>query len=164
MEIVEILKLGFGGLAFLLAFLAFSLLSSEQKRNEPRPAQLKAISNYMTFSLLLGAMTVIGPFLPKFFEEKPNPLMEAMLEQQKNRKPMPLEFVQNQINELTKGHNMRIYALYAERNKLENKLSTSEDMSSATRSLERSMRRVEQNIREENMKFDSDVREFRSML
>jgi hypothetical protein len=163
LDVLEILKLGFIGLAFLLAFLAYTLLLIEQRREEPRPNQLAAISRFMIFSLILGIMVIGSPFIPKFFEEKPNPFMEAMLASAKNKKPMPVEFVEAQINELTQSHNKRLDSLYSQRDTEEVKLRASLHFDNV-RSIESSLRRIGQYIRQENTAFDSKVRDFRSML
>ena len=50
------LQAGFAGLAFLLAYFAFLLLRSEQKRREPRLNMLEAIDKYRRFSIVLGLL------------------------------------------------------------------------------------------------------------
>jgi hypothetical protein len=49
----EILSYGVIGLGFLLAFFAYRLLSSEQKKETPRKQMLKAIQVFMVFSIIL---------------------------------------------------------------------------------------------------------------
>lgn len=57
--IVEILKVGFSGFAFLLALLGFKLYREEQKVAQPRERILNAAKNYMwiclAFAVLVGA-------------------------------------------------------------------------------------------------------------
>ncbi|WDE04781.1 hypothetical protein SG34_026290 [Thalassomonas viridans] len=164
MNILEILKLGFIGLAFLLAFFAHGLLSAEQRREVSRPAHLEAISKFMVFSLILGAMSIASPFIPKMLEDKPDPFMEAMLISAKNRKPLPLEFVQEQIQVLTVGHNKRIEVLYSRREAEEKRLKSLSSNSTSSWKDEESLRKIERYIREENREYESKVREFRNML
>jgi hypothetical protein len=56
-DITRILSLGTIGLGFLLAFLAFRLLSKEQSMDRPREGILRATNRFMIFSL---ALCVIG--------------------------------------------------------------------------------------------------------
>jgi hypothetical protein len=55
-EIVSVLRLGAVGLGFLLAFLAFRVLTGEQRREQPRGAMLAAAYVFMVFSLLICAL------------------------------------------------------------------------------------------------------------
>lgn len=50
----KLLNYGAIGLGFLLAYLSFRLLSKEQQIVNPRPAMLKAVYMFMTFSFLLS--------------------------------------------------------------------------------------------------------------
>lgn len=163
-NIPEILKVGFSGLAFLLALFSYHLLLTEQKRVEPREGQLNAISRFMVFSIILGLITVLIPFLPKVLENKPDPYMEAMLQYSINRKPLPVEFVQNQIGELTSSHDKRIDTLYIQRVEHEAKLSNSNNTDSDIRKIESGIRRIEQFIRQENSDYNRKVSNFRNML
>ena len=52
----KILSYGAIGLGFLLAFLAFTLLRSEQKRNAPNPVMVRAIYFFMLFAFLLSVV------------------------------------------------------------------------------------------------------------
>jgi len=58
LPIVDILKLGLAGAAFLFLYLAFSLLRSEQKKDQPRQLILKSIHIFMllcfAFTLMVG--------------------------------------------------------------------------------------------------------------
>lgn len=164
MNILEILKLGFIGLAFLLAFLAYRLLSTEQRSKISRPAHLEAISKFMAFSLVLGVMSIASPFIPKMLEDKPDPFMEAVLISAKNRKPLPLEFVQEQIQTLTIGYNKRIETLYSRREAEDKRLKSLPSSSTSTWKDEESLRKIERYIREENREYESKVRDFRNML
>lgn len=161
---LEILKIGFSGFAFLLALLSFRLLATEQKRKEPRIILVNAIHFFMKFSIILGVLTAITPFLPQIFEKKEDPFMQAMLESTKNRKPLPLEFVKSQISVLTAGHEKRLDDLYQQRNKLTYELKSGNFTFENTRELEGHIRRVDQYIRQENRNFESNVSKFRNML
>ncbi|MDJ0449850.1 hypothetical protein [Methylocystis sp. JR02] len=56
LDATKILSYGGIGLGFLLAFLAFILLSNEQKRiGQPRHSMIRAIYTFMLFSLCLAA-------------------------------------------------------------------------------------------------------------
>jgi len=52
MNVENILGYGFIGLAFLLALLAFNLLTKEQKKDSPRGTMLISIFVFMFFYLL----------------------------------------------------------------------------------------------------------------
>ncbi|MBL4890589.1 MAG: hypothetical protein JKX91_01940 [Rhizobiaceae bacterium] len=54
MDFTAILKLGFVGIGFLLAGLAFLLLKTEQSKVSPRPKMLTPIYVFMGFSLILA--------------------------------------------------------------------------------------------------------------
>lgn len=164
MDIVEILKVGFSGFSFLLAGLAYKLLSESQKNKSLQKNQLYATYSFMVFSIILAILTLFAPLMPKFLEEKPDLFMQAVLQSTKNRKPLPIEFVKSQIFELTIAHNKRVNALHAQREAqeraLRNKAVTDEDV----RNIEKALRRIEQYIRIENRDYDRKVSDFRRML
>jgi len=58
--IAKILQVGFSGLAFLLAHLAYNLIAREQKKPKPDTKILSASTRFMWFSLSLGALTGIA--------------------------------------------------------------------------------------------------------
>lgn len=58
-NVVDILQIGVIGLGFLLAFLAYYLLTKEQKQEKPRSAILNSIYVFMFFSVVL---CIIGFF------------------------------------------------------------------------------------------------------
>lgn len=53
-DFASILKLGFVGIGFLLAGLAFLLLKAEQSKDSPRPNMITPIYVFMGFSLVLA--------------------------------------------------------------------------------------------------------------
>ncbi len=56
----EILSLGSIGLGFLLAVMAFRLLTQEQRLRDPRPSILRSTYSFMGFSLILCGMGFTG--------------------------------------------------------------------------------------------------------
>jgi hypothetical protein len=60
LPIVDILKAGLAGLAFLLLFMAFRLLSKEQEKDSPHALIIKTIRYYMLISLAFAVM--VGMF------------------------------------------------------------------------------------------------------
>lgn len=60
MSVVQILQIGVIGLGFLLAFLAYSLLTKEQKQNTPRSDILKSIYIFMSFSVVLCVIGIVS--------------------------------------------------------------------------------------------------------
>jgi hypothetical protein len=58
--VVDILKAGIAGLAFLLLFMAFRLLSKEQEKDAPHALIIKTIRYYMLISLAFAVM--VGMF------------------------------------------------------------------------------------------------------
>lgn len=62
MQIVEVLKLGFIGLGFLLALLSFWLLRSEQNKNQPNPNMITPIYVFMGFSLIMAGAAMFLQF------------------------------------------------------------------------------------------------------
>ncbi len=81
----QILSYGVIGLGFLLAFLAYRLLTREQQRDEPRPSMVRAIYTFMAFSLFL---CVIG-FGSEF--SKSNANLEFLEEQAKSAEKLGQE-------------------------------------------------------------------------
>jgi hypothetical protein len=69
-DVVKILGYGVIGLGFLLAFMAYRLLSAEQKKPKPNEKMLRSIRDYMIFSI--GMIIFGGVFLvtEKFVSEK----------------------------------------------------------------------------------------------
>ncbi len=57
LNVIQILSYGVIGLGFLLAFLSYLLLRTEQKRSDPRKVMLRSIHLFMIFSIIL---TVVG--------------------------------------------------------------------------------------------------------
>lgn len=162
--LLEILKLGLVGLAFLFAYLAFMLLRAEQKKEESRPEQMTAIFRFMVFSLVLAGMVAIGPLLAKAMEDKPNPMMQAMLESAKNRPPMSVEFVESQIDTLTLAHVERIKTLNKQLDRQQELLIAERVDFQETRRAESNLRRLEQQIRRENTAFNSKINSLRRLL
>ena len=73
LNIVEILRIGVIGLGFLLAVLAYRLLTNEQKREEIRPSLIKATYVFMFFSIILSIIGLGSEFLKhQFYEGKPD--------------------------------------------------------------------------------------------
>ena len=58
--IVPILQTGLAGLAFLLAYLSFRLIASEQKKDKPKPAVLQTARHYFYLCILLAV--IVGSF------------------------------------------------------------------------------------------------------
>ena len=57
LNVLEILKLGFVGIAFVLAALAYLLLKAEQKMDRPRKKMIHPIYAFMAFSLILAGLS-----------------------------------------------------------------------------------------------------------
>ena len=64
LNVLEILRLGFVGIAFLLAGLAYLLLRREQERAEPRAGMLRPIYVFMGFALVLAAASLYTQIRP----------------------------------------------------------------------------------------------------
>ena len=148
---------------WLLALLAFWLLIAEQKKDKPREIQIKVIQKFMSFSIVIGVLAFTASILPILLEEKPNPLLDAMVESQKNRRSLPLEFIESQIAVLTSGHDERINLLYQER-KSQEKLLEGNVGDQKRRAIEKRVRKIEQYIREENRDYKSKISDFRKLL
>jgi hypothetical protein len=67
LPVVDILRVGLAGLAFLLLFMAFRLLSKEQEKGSPHPLIIKTIRYYMlisfSFALIVGLFDVSVRYL-----------------------------------------------------------------------------------------------------
>ena len=68
--VVEILRVGFSGLIFLLAFLAYRLLAKEQVKSKPDPKILSAITSYRAYTLIAALLTVLVTVISLVFEER----------------------------------------------------------------------------------------------
>jgi hypothetical protein len=66
----EILKIGFSGLIFLLAYLGFRLLDKEQGKPKPNPSILKAIANYRTYTLVAAVIAIVATVVQHAFDER----------------------------------------------------------------------------------------------
>ena len=60
LNVVEILRLGVVGLAFLLAFLAYAILRKEQDLTRPRSMMLAAAYIFMVFSIVMCGLTIFN--------------------------------------------------------------------------------------------------------
>lgn len=63
LNILEILKLGFPGLVFILCLFSYRLLSQEQKKAVPNNQVLKSIKCYMYVNILLAILTISAPLI-----------------------------------------------------------------------------------------------------
>jgi len=59
-SVAKILQIGFSGLAFLLAYLAYCIIARAQQTPKPQAQILAAASKFMWFSLSLGVLTGIA--------------------------------------------------------------------------------------------------------
>ena len=58
--VVQILQAGLAGLAFLLAFLSFKIISKEQSKEIPRSEILQSARNYFVMCIILAV--IVGGF------------------------------------------------------------------------------------------------------
>jgi len=68
LKVVEILQIGVIGLGFLLAFLAYHLLTKEQRQDNPRPIIIRSIHVFMTFSVVLCLIGVLSQQIQGLFK------------------------------------------------------------------------------------------------
>ncbi|XXF81417.1 hypothetical protein P2318_17175 [Myxococcaceae bacterium GXIMD 01537] len=71
LDVVSILQVGLSGLGFLLAFLAYRLLASEQKTAKPRLEVLRAARNFLLLCIVL--VVIVGGFQVSGHLMKPDP-------------------------------------------------------------------------------------------
>lgn len=64
--VLQILQVGFVGLAFLLAYMAYRLLHAQSDREKPNQRILDATSKYMVFALALSLVAVAGQVAQSF--------------------------------------------------------------------------------------------------
>ncbi len=72
-DLLAILQIGVIGLGFLLAVLAYHLLTKEQKQSTPRPDFLKSIYNFMCFSVVLCVIGIAAQLIDKYLPSPPTP-------------------------------------------------------------------------------------------
>mgnify|MGYP001616164869 CR=1 FL=1 len=65
-NIVDILKLGLPGLAFLLSLLSYHLLTKEQEKTSPSARMLKSIRQFMYVNIFLAVLTIAAPIIDKY--------------------------------------------------------------------------------------------------
>lgn len=58
LPILEILQVGFAGIAFLLAYLAYRLLGKEAEKAKPSEGILRTIRSYMLFAFAMGGLAI----------------------------------------------------------------------------------------------------------
>lgn len=68
LNVVDILQIGVIGLGFLLAVLAYHLLTKEQKQDAPRSDILKSIYVFMSFSVVLCVIGIVSQSIEKTWE------------------------------------------------------------------------------------------------
>ncbi len=83
LNVVSILQLGVTGLGFLLALLAYWLLSKEQRQNEPRPSSLQSVRLFMWFSVSLCVIGLVPQVLAAVSapDEQATPALRAQIEE-----------------------------------------------------------------------------------
>jgi len=70
-DVVKVLGYGVVGLGFLLALMAFNLLSKEQKKDQPNSSMLNSIKWFMFFSVLFyGIQSLLYSLLMEFVIQK----------------------------------------------------------------------------------------------
>lgn len=67
-SVLEILKLGFPGLIFLLSFMSYMLLSKEKKAPEPNNNILGVIKSFMYTNCILAVLTIVAPIIAPLVE------------------------------------------------------------------------------------------------
>lgn len=67
-SVIEVLKLGFPGLIFLLSFTSYMLLSQEKKAHEPRKNILDVIKVFMYINCVLAILTILAPIIAPLVE------------------------------------------------------------------------------------------------
>lgn len=70
-NIVDILKLGLPGLAFLLSLLSYHLLTKEQDKTHPSDRMLKSIRHFMYVNIFLAVLTIAAPIIDKYYGGSP---------------------------------------------------------------------------------------------
>ena len=71
-NVLEILKLGLPGLAFLLSLLSYHLLTKEQDKATPSVRMLKSIRQFMYINIFLALLTLTTPMIEKYFGAPPD--------------------------------------------------------------------------------------------
>ena len=71
-NVVEILKLGLPGLAFLLSLLSYHLLTKEQDKASPSERMLKSIRHFMYVNIFLAVLTLTTPVIDKYYGASPD--------------------------------------------------------------------------------------------
>ena len=64
-NVVDILKLGLPGLAFLLSLLSYHLLTKEQEKTSPNVRMLKSIRQFMYLNIFFAILTIAAPIIDK---------------------------------------------------------------------------------------------------
>ena len=80
MDVLKILQIGVIGLGFLLAVLAYHLLTKEQKQDTPRSDILKSIYVFMSFSVVLCVIGIVSQVIDMNKESHPLPSTSSPLE------------------------------------------------------------------------------------
>ncbi len=66
---IEILKLGFSGFCFLMAFLSYLLLNKAQTNPNTNQNVLKSINKFLYFGLVFGVLVLLSSIIPILFSE-----------------------------------------------------------------------------------------------
>lgn len=73
LDLVNILQVGFSGLVFLLAFLAYNIINSEQKTEQPRAEILRESKSFRSFAFAVAVLALAAPFVEVLMNnEEPN--------------------------------------------------------------------------------------------
>ncbi len=83
LNVVSILQMGVTGLGFLLALLAYWLLSKEQRQDKPRPSILQSVRVFMAFSFSLCLIGLVPQVLAAVSapDEKATATLRAQIEE-----------------------------------------------------------------------------------
>jgi hypothetical protein len=71
--IVQILRVGLSGFAFLLAFLSYRLLAAEQAKERPRPHVLRSSRFFLLTCVALVVIVSGFEIVSRLFQPKPTP-------------------------------------------------------------------------------------------
>lgn len=72
-NVIEILKLGLPGLAFLLSLLSYHLLTKEQSNPQPNGNILVSIRHFMYVNIFLAVLTMAAPIIEKNYLRSTEP-------------------------------------------------------------------------------------------
>jgi hypothetical protein len=161
MNILELLKLGSIGLLFIFPFLAYKLLSDEQKLKYPRRKMLTPIYIYMGFTIIFGSASLFLEYM-KYQAPKHTTSNQPILQNPPEHSIYTT--IENEIKRLTNEHNRILSKLHNSFLEAERQSTFQANIETFKRQYLLQATRFSDAIKQENSDFSKNIQALKTLL